>query len=861
MLGVSIRLAARRMVGEFRRQGGLRNSLGKAKEVLDREGVSGIRKRIFRKARDLFRLPAGPQLQPSCLSESAQAAYQAYYENYRNQLISSQFRSPEFVTRRPDMCQKAPTPVKLIAYYLPQYHPFPENDLWWGKGFTEWTNVAKAQPHFLGHYQPRLPADLGFYDLRLQEIQMQQIDMARQYGIYGFCYYYYWFSGKRLMDGPLRQMLANKRMDFPFCISWANENWTRRWDGLEDEILIQQEYLEEDDLAFIMDVGPVLKDERYIKVDGKPLLIVYGIHVLPDPARAARTWREYCLKAGLGEIYLAAPGRIPGFDPRKYGCDAAIEFPPVEMPLTWDVPNQTFLFPNCEAKVYDYRTFISEAKKGVSEKTEFPLFHGVMPSWDNTARRPDGKSYIFTNACPEEYAKWLHAVCEHSDSRHSPEEKLVFINAWNEWAEGAYLEPDRKYGYAYLEATAQVMESIQAKNRTFTYNVNGLGRKEPSIAVILHLYYLDLWDEIVSYLENIPEPFDLYVSVKEGCDPSAIEKILEKYPTVHIRPVENRGRDIAPFLKVLAEIMPRGYRAVCKIHTKKSDHLKNGDGWRPEHGDDWRGQLFKELLGSKKAVQEILAAFRKDPTLGMIGAHRDLMHFKRAVGENQALVRELQSRLHLPQSNDFLFFAGSMFWFRPESLVPILELNLANEDFPMEAGQVDGTLAHAVERVVSLSAAKLNYKVCAVENTQIKCHEVMNIEVNEPISNRIDRDIDCVTDNHVKYYVEDISVKKGNLYIKGWAFWEGKNANEVIRYFSLREEKPMKLHFFETSSEDRPDVAQYFQDKQYRQSGFRALIKAKDLPEGNYRLGMVLYNLTDKKHYLKESTDSFEVKW
>lgn len=706
-----------RIIREFRRQGGLRNLLRKAVLVYNTHGMKGIGLVIGRKIREIFFSSGERQLHELGPSALDQSDYRPYYDNYMTQLTNSQVKSREFVQRRKDISAKAPTPVKLVAYYLPQYHPFPENDNWWGKGFTEWTNVTKAQPHFVGHYQPRLPADLGFYDLRLPEVQVQQIEMAKQYGVHGFCYYYYWFNGKRLLDSPLRQMLENKKIDFPFCVSWANENWTRGWDGLDEEILIKQEYFREDEVKFIMDIEPILKDHRYIKVDGKPLLIIYGIYVLPNPARAVRTWREYCRKSGLGEIYVAATKRIPGFDPRKYGCDAAIEFPPVAMPLTWDVPNHRFLFPNCAAKLYDYRALIPEIQEMIAQKAEFPVFHGVMPSWDNTARRSDGKSYVFTHASPEEYEKWLRLVCEHTDLMHKPEEKVVFINAWNEWAEGAYIEPDRRYGFAYLEATAQVMESIQVRNyaESHSRNFGQVVKKDGEIAVVLHLYFFDLWDEIAAYLDNITEPFDLYISIPERFNCSAIDKVIQKYPSVHIRPVENRGRDIGPFLTLLAEIMPRNYEAVCKIHTKKSDHLNKGRGWKPENGDNWRSQLFTQLLGSRETVQEIITAFRCDATIGILGPKRDVMHYKDALGKNEALVSELQRRLHVPQTGDFEFFAGSMFWFRPEALMPILALNLTIDDFPMETGQIDGTLAHALERLFNLSASKLNYKVCTTK--------------------------------------------------------------------------------------------------------------------------------------------------
>ncbi|MCE7699897.1 MAG: glycoside hydrolase family 99-like domain-containing protein, partial [Methanobacterium paludis] len=351
--------------------------------------------------------------------------------------------------------------IKLIAFYLPQFHPFPENDKWWGKGFTEWTNVTKAIPLFVGHYQPHLPIDLGFYDLRLIETQKRQIELAKKYGIFGFCFHYYWFNGKRLMQTPLEIFLNNpKKLDFPFCICWANENWTKRWDGNDDEVLIAQKYSSDNDLEFIKDLSEYLRDDRYIKVNNKAIIMVYKPQLLPNPKKTFSSWRKYCKNEGIGELYIVGARRHDfTLKPRDYGLDAAVEFPPNHPHPTQRKKNVKYLNLKYEPAVFDLEKFV-ESKHNMIEE-DYKTFKTVITSWDNTPRRlNEGQVYIGT---PKVYKKWLKDAMKFSKENLGKNEQFVFINAWNEWAEGAHLEPDRKYGYAYLKATAEsIIESRKA---------------------------------------------------------------------------------------------------------------------------------------------------------------------------------------------------------------------------------------------------------------------------------------------------------------------------------------------------------------------------------------------------------------
>ena len=348
-------------------------------------------------------------------------------------------------------------PVRLICFYLPQFHSIPENDLWWGDGFTEWTNVMSAQPQFNGHYQPRIPQDLGYYNLLNSNVQKQQVEMAKLYGIEGFCFYFYWFDGKTLLEKPVENYLNDANLNLSFCLCWANENWTRRWDGLENEILISQNHSPEDDLAFIYHVAKYLKDPRYIRIKERPLLIVYRPSLLPDAKKTAARWRKWCLDNGLGEIFLAYTQSFEIVPPADYGFDAAIEFPPnISSP-----PNITgYVKPlksNFACNVFDWRVFIERSRN--YKIPDYTLYRGVCPSWDNTPRRKN-RSTVFALNSPEGYKEWLHNAINDTAKRfRNDDEKLIFINAWNEWAEGAYLEPDKQYGYAYLEMTRQALEN------------------------------------------------------------------------------------------------------------------------------------------------------------------------------------------------------------------------------------------------------------------------------------------------------------------------------------------------------------------------------------------------------------------
>ena len=338
---------------------------------------------------------------------------------------------------------------RILAFYLPQFHVFPENDAWWGAGFSEWRNVVKARPLFPGHEQPRLPGELGFYDLRVPETREQQAALARDHGIDGFCYYHYWFHGRRMLERPLADVRAMGTPDFPFCLLWANENWTRTWDAGQREMLIPQTYSSADDEAHGRYLVEQFGDDRYIRVDGRPLLGVYRVQTLPDPARTFDLWRRLATEAGVGEPYIVKFDSWADFtDPAGYSCDAAAEFPPHGVfehldPITPEGSDE-------ENEIADYRAVA--AFFGARPDPDWVRYPTVVPSWDNTPRRPNGPAKMLLGRDPVWFRDWLAAALERAG--RTPH-RLVFVNAWNEWAEGAYLEPDEVHGRAFLDAVLE----------------------------------------------------------------------------------------------------------------------------------------------------------------------------------------------------------------------------------------------------------------------------------------------------------------------------------------------------------------------------------------------------------------------
>ncbi|MDE7311639.1 MAG: glycoside hydrolase family 99-like domain-containing protein [Eubacterium sp.] len=367
---------------------------------------------------------------------------------YREEVYSSTYQSDK------NFCDMT-TQIKTITFYLPQFHTFQENDTWWGTGFTEWVNTEKCKPRFSGHYQPRRPhKDIGFYDLSIPQAIKEQVDLAVRHQIYGFCFYYYWFSGKTLMQQPLELFLQHPEWKIHFCMCWANENFTRTWDGADQEILMKQEYHRSDPQKLICSLKRFMQDPRYIRVDHKPVLLVYDMGKIPHVKVVVKQWRETARKQGIGEIQIwmcRTHNQTAATLGIRSLIDAEVEIPPHNM---WWKPLRDKQHKVEDAKFFSYRKLVIAAiarlrkEKGSSK----PLYHTCMLGWDNACRRKKGWT-VYTEFSISFFRKWVEAIIEALDRTGG--EQIFFVNAWNEWGEGTYLEPDEKYGYTAINTLSE----------------------------------------------------------------------------------------------------------------------------------------------------------------------------------------------------------------------------------------------------------------------------------------------------------------------------------------------------------------------------------------------------------------------
>jgi lipopolysaccharide biosynthesis protein len=640
---------------------------------------------------------------------------------YVRQLDESKrgYRHPWYYSeKRPDF-DTTNSNVKLLAYYLPQFHPIKENDEWWGRGFTEWTNVARARAHFVGHYQPHLPTDLGYYDLRNEKTIMDQIDLAKGYGISGFIFYYYWFNSRRILETPLNIFMGRKDNDFPFALCWANENWTRRWDGDDREVLLRQTYSRESSKAIIEDIAGALTDSRYIHVDGRPMFCVYRVAQIPDIQETVACWRA-AARAVIGkDLFLVSALTFGDLrDPRSYGFDAAMQFPPHGVSLALTAQRIESFKDDYKlgvtAGVHDYGPLAAEARDFLRQRS-FPIIPSVFPCWDNTPRKGD-RATVFIGSSPDAYSSWLAEAASYASRKPVFDRSFVMINAWNEWAEGAHLEPDQRFGHGFLRATADILRPFVKDTRAAfrstsfepTAMIDGLDKSmHGNLAIVIHAYYSD---QIRGILKNIPERYykDTFVTVDDEVDQTMLAQISECTCDINILFFPNRGRDVRPFLGALKAIRTRGYKYFLKVHTKKSIHRADGFNWGAE--------LTQPLLSALQS-DSIESFLESEPNVGLIGSAGHIVSGLDYIGSsaNMQWIEKLSEHLGIQfNKDDFSFVAGTMFAGRVSVFDQLTDDPWLPSMFEEELGRLDGTLAHAMERMFGLICMAANKEIASV---------------------------------------------------------------------------------------------------------------------------------------------------
>ena len=576
--------------------------------------------------------------------------------------------------------------VKTIALYHPIFQIVNSESNY----INEWENIKSAEPLYTGHHQPRIPDtnefDLGYYDTSDPKVIKKQVKLAKSHGIYGFGIYYYWFSGKILFQKAINIFLENQDIDFPFFLIWKNENLEIKGNKFTEGITIEQEYKENDYENFIIDIKKYLVSKKYIKIQGKPLVGIFNPFDFYNTKNILRRMRDKAKEIQIGEIFLLATLIKPQTND-IYFYDAAYEMP----------PKHFFKYKLMQYRNYFYYSgLIYRRKNGFINRRddEFPVFKCNMIEFDNSPI--DNKSLIFDEYSPEKFYRASKLIVDWTTKNFDESRRIIFINGWNDWGEGTYLEPDKNFGFASINALSKALFNLPFVNK-IQYNIYKLEEK-PLIAIQVHLYYIDLIEDVIKYTNNIPVKFDLFITTNNQKKAEVIEKKVEKMSRANSYEIIiafNKGRDILPMLNQMHDTI-RNYKYFCHIHTKKSKTA-------PQIGENWRNYLYKNLLGSKEIVSEILTNFENYEKLGIIYPENYYEVIELSFTLSQTTIGYMNYILKkiFPgyQTGKILNFpAGDMFWARVDAIYQVFNKNF-NKKFTNEAAQVGDTIAHGIERI------------------------------------------------------------------------------------------------------------------------------------------------------------------
>ena len=627
----------------------------------------------------------------------------------------AEVRDPRFEEALPiDLAGVSPGAVRILAFFLPQFHRDAVNEQAWGRGFTEWRNVTKARPLFAAHQQPKLPADLGFYNLTNPDAWREQQELASRFGVEGFVLYHYWFAGVCPLEASLRTLLAHPEIDQRFCLCWANESWTRRWDGGNEEVILGQDYAGESPELLADYLLPFLRDSRCIRDGDRPLYLVYRPDALPDPADFLGRLRAQLRSHGL-EISL---GRVLSFraDPQDALAglfDFAVQFPVHGShgqvnPCVATKPLREVFDPLqlTKTSVMNYIAWAHEQARCyqqllVGSAGGVPVFPTVMPDFDNTARRGNRGGTLFVNHRSHAFREWTEAVLQmvrrinFVKQRRFVRQPFLFLASWNEWAEGSVMEPSLQLGYHHLNELYRACV-VTDPEREEMLQASRLGfRRRHSDALVYHLYYPDLVHEAARTLKRCVGRFDVYLSVSSLISAPHLHQLVDACDgNVLISQFPNCGYDIYPLLRMITDPdlqLCDHYRWILKLHSKRSDHRSDGNQW-------------------SEALQDALCDLDLNdihPQVGMVMPEMSTLRVADFVGSNSKELRVILRLLNVPESalQRGHFAAGSMYLMRTDCFVAFQrQLPKLVELLSEEGYRVDGSYAHAIERCMQFLA-------------------------------------------------------------------------------------------------------------------------------------------------------------
>ena len=581
--------------------------------------------------------------------------------------------------------------MKPIALYLPLFFENYKNNLSINGQFVGWTDIKKCKSLFKGHHQPRIPGDninyLDYYNSFNISVIKKQVELAENHGIYGFAIYYYWFDGKKVFEKPLDLYSSNKDINFPFLLIWVNNNSRKKLDREKEEFIFKATDIEEYSLLFIKDIEKYLIDHRYIKINNKPLLGIYEPYDLINLNQIIKKIREKSKETGIGEIFILAC--LNKNETRKIInsqlFDGAFDFPPHHLLGNFKIRfKNTFIYNELIYKNIEYN---------YSNSRNFSFFRCSMLQWDNCLSKT--KNMIYDYYSPEQFYFINKIIIDWTKKHYDKEERFFFINSWNNWYEGSYLEPDKKYGYASINSLSKAIFNLTYIDPYSIKNLN----YESKIAIHVHLFYEDLIFDIINITNNIPVKFDLFMSVCSKNIKKRVEQYIIKNSKANffeIKIFSNKGRDVLPFLIQMKKVIHK-YKYICHLHTKKSLFSN--------FGDDWRNYLYFNLLGNEQIISEIMSEFEKFDKLGLIFAepfYKLLTYLgKLIIDPNIKYMNFIIKKISLKyrvSENYFDFPEGNMFWAKIEAIYQIFEMNIIKR-VSKENGKLDSTIIHGIERI------------------------------------------------------------------------------------------------------------------------------------------------------------------